>query len=70
MKYLLWAGDNYYPGSGLRDFKGFFPTVEEAEAFAKSKRPSAQDYPFVYDWYTIVEHATMRVIKQESNSNY
>ena len=29
-RFLLFAGDNYYPAGGMEDFKGDFDTVDEA----------------------------------------
>jgi hypothetical protein len=44
--YLLIAGDNYYPDSGTKDWKGTYATYEEAEAALKD---------IEYDWYEIVD---------------
>jgi hypothetical protein len=59
--YLLWAGDNYYPGAGLSDYVGDFDTLEEAEAYGRrTYETGLANYPQrVYDWYEVVEHATM-----------
>ena len=31
MMFLLFAGDNYYPAGGWRDFQGAFMSIEAAE---------------------------------------
>lgn len=70
-KYLLWAGVSYYPSAGLGDYVGDFDTIEEATAVGE------QEYKWneawgpkqswckrrQYDWYSIVEHATMKEVK-------
>ncbi len=33
IKYMLFAGENYYPSGGWGDFQGYFITKEEAIAF-------------------------------------
>ena len=29
-RYMLFSGDNYYPGGGMYDYKGSYDTVKEA----------------------------------------
>jgi hypothetical protein len=61
--YLLWAGDNYYPGPALSDYQGDFDTVEEAVAAGCAR--TSEENPFsqpVFDWYEVIEHATMERI--------
>lgn len=43
-RFLLFAGDNYYPGGGVVDFKGMFETIEAAkEEHAKHVRNFRKD---------------------------
>ncbi len=49
--YYLFCGDNYYPRSGLGDYRGKFPTLEEAEAEGKKLKNSSK---YSNDWYTVV----------------
>lgn len=52
-KYLLLAGDNYYPQSGTEDWIGIFETKEEAENRYKEfvkEQFSQNDL-----WYEIVD---------------
>lgn len=43
--YLLFAGYSYYPSGGWKDFRGCYPSIEEAKkVFTESS----------YDWYHIV----------------
>jgi hypothetical protein len=64
-KYLLWAGDNYYPTAGLGDYVGSFDTIEEAKAEGtRTYETGLANYPQrVYDWYEIVDYATMKRVK-------
>lgn len=50
-RYLLFSGDNYYPGGGWEDFRGDFDTVEAAKA-AKLDQHKHDD------WYHIVDIET------------
>ena len=66
-KYLLFAGDNYYPRAGTSDYEGDFDTIEEAVAKGTSVHVNEhwKTGQRVYDWYEVVEHATMqRVVYQ------
>lgn len=61
MKFLLFAGEDYYPGGGARDFQGAFDSFEEAVAahallkfeycggWANIMRTS--DYKVVWHWW-------------------
>ena len=50
--FLLFYGDNYYPGGGWYDFKGSYATLEEALA---ANRGSA-------DWFHVVDVRTMEEV--------
>lgn len=54
-RYLLFAGDEYYPNRGWKDFKGDFDT--EPEAFKQALRCDR-------DWYQIVDTETKQIIFQ------
>lgn len=56
-RYLLFAGDIYYPGGGWDDFIGSFDTIEECQAFGKD--PSRG-----LDWYQIVDTTTMLALEE------
>lgn len=43
--YHLFAGDDYYPMGGLGDYRGSFPTIEDAHAATLSIR--------YLDWWEI-----------------
>jgi hypothetical protein len=49
LRYLLFAGDTWYPGGGWDDFRGAFATIDEAKAADLSH----------YDWAHIIDLRTM-----------
>jgi hypothetical protein len=64
-QFLLFAGDEYYPGGGWSDFRGSFKTVEEAEE--KAIKPTDREWASnSYDWWHIVDSATGSYVKSQS----
>ena len=51
-KYIIWAGDMYYPRIGLNDIIGTYDTVEECKNHLITSST-------IYDWWIIVRHADM-----------
>lgn len=49
-RFLLFAGNDYYPAGGWGDFKGDFDTQEEAEAFLANSTQK-------FDWKQIIDTA-------------
>lgn len=49
--FYLFCGDNYYPQSGLGDYRGKFSTLDEADAEGKRLKKSEE---YGNDWYVIV----------------
>jgi hypothetical protein len=45
-RFLLFAGDTYYPLGGWGDYKGSFPTLEEALKAAAANS---------WDWFHVVD---------------
>lgn len=54
-KYFLFAGYNYYPSGGWRDYKGTYDTEVECYKFLLSSNDN-------YDWYHIVDTETMTYV--------
>lgn len=54
-RYLLFAGDTYYPSGGWYDFIGSYSTVGEAQAQAQSDERH-------YDWAHVVDSQTGQVV--------
>lgn len=56
-KYLLFAGDYYYPAGGFNDFIGSFDSIDEAkQAYANC------------DWVHIVDSETEKIIARMTRS--
>lgn len=53
-RFLLFAGDTYYPSGGWNDLEGNFETLERAEAAAEELDP---------DWWHIVDLETGEKVK-------
>ena len=51
-RYLLFAGDRYYPAGGWNDFVDSFDTKEEALERAWEALSG------MFDWYHIIDHET------------
>ena len=47
-RFILFAGDDYYPQGGWGDFRGFFDTIEECLK-ELIKTPIKYDWAHVYD---------------------
>lgn len=58
-KYLLFAGEYYYPSGGFNDFKGSFDTMEDAQS-------NIQDW---HDWYHIVDSESLEIVKDCSKDD-
>ena len=64
-RFLLFAGDEYYPAGGWDDFRGSFKTVEEAEK--KADKPTDREWANnSYDWWHIVDSTTGKSVKHYS----
>lgn len=53
-RYMLFAGDDYYPGGGMRDFVGFFNSIDEANVAGKEE-----------DWHQVVDRETLQRVAGE-----
>jgi len=53
-KFLLFAGDNYYPSGGWSDFKGIFDSIEDALDGVDDCRTN--------DWFEIVSVETLEKV--------
>lgn len=61
-RYLLFAGERYYPAGGWQDFKMSFPSPELAE---KAVTGFLEDY----DWWQIVDLGARAIIKEARKKN-
>lgn len=58
-RFLLFAGENYYPLGGWTDFRDDFDTLEEARA-AKNYRHDLQSA----EWFQIVDTEQKMVVEE------
>lgn len=69
-RYLLFAGDHYYPSGGIEDYMGDYDTVEEAEIAGSNKYPKTLYHPlgkFQYDWWQVVDSTDMKMFSGGNN---
>jgi hypothetical protein len=62
-RYLLFAGDEYYPSGGWQDYKGRFDSVKEALKAAASGTKNL-DFQGTWDWWQIVDLATGKMVME------
>lgn len=63
-RYIVLAGDSYYP-NGWDDFRGSFDSLDEARiaAQAAAADPKAVDDPG-YSWWQIIDKTTDKVVER------
>jgi hypothetical protein len=60
-RFLLFAGDKYYPSGGWHDFIGAFDSVEEAGAHA---RKTNDEFNYTcFGWYHVVDSETREKVQ-------
>ena len=58
-RFLLFAGEEYYPSGGWYDFRGAFDTVEEAKLAVFKLRGCENGY-----WSQIIDTETMKEVDE------
>ena len=68
-RYLLFAGDAFYPMGGWQDFHGSFDSVSEALAFAEAHAHPEDDEAFAlpFDWIEVVDSSTNQLASMPKN---
>jgi hypothetical protein len=61
-RFLLFAGDTYYPSGGWRDFQGDYESVEDAFRSLARKRSS-------FEWYQVVDWKTREIVDAGARSD-
>ncbi len=54
-RYLVTAGDDYYPSSGSGNWKKSFDDLDIATEFAKSLANEKSYFTYRYDWVMIID---------------
>jgi hypothetical protein len=63
-QYLVFAGSDYYPSGGWKDFKGSFDSIDEAKKFLNTEELRS------YDWWQIVDTTTQEVVERDANNRW
>lgn len=58
-RYLLFAGEYYYPSGGFNDYVGSFESISDALSNVMSH----------HDWYHIVDLESLKIIDEDSESD-
>ena len=61
-RYLLFAGDTYYPRGGMRDLKGDFEYLTEAKLAAAEGESMIGNEGSGYDWWHVFDTQEMCVV--------
>lgn len=61
-RYLLFAGNDYYPDGGWHDFKGSFHTLDGAEAAYRDWQARPYDEGGTGEWGHVVDTKTGEVV--------
>lgn len=64
-QYLLFAGKNFDPHGGFEDYQGSYDSVDEIELLFDIKSITEG-----WDWYHVVEHATMELVASGTKEEY
>lgn len=67
-KYLLFAGSDYYPEGGMKDYRFSHDTIEECEYFFFNDKELLAN--FSDNWGQIVEYSSMKVVKLLGSIEY
>lgn len=63
----LFAGQGYYPESGLGDYIGPYETLDEAEAEGKNKTAPRGNFSWgEQDWYSVITESDGRLVEVAS----
>lgn len=58
-RFALFAGDDYYPGGGWKDFRASFDTEQAAmDSFANTSRDGWVKLAGSFDWWHLVDLTT------------
>jgi hypothetical protein len=63
-RFLVFAGDMYYPDGGWNDFRGAYDTLKEAKARVDEIKHNEETCSG-YDWAHIADTATGEILEEE-----
>lgn len=70
MKYMLFAGNTYYPEGGFSDFKGLFGTVDLAIEAVSEYNENKDRFDDEWDWWHVVNALSLEVVDCSPNYCY
>jgi hypothetical protein len=62
-RYLLFAGDRYYPLGGFKDFRGSFTVVEAAVEYGRNETDD-------FDWWHVVDLLDGTIVQSGTSHVY
>lgn len=67
-RFLLFAGDTYYPSGGWQDFKKSFDTVLEAVKTAAGNTKDTDLKGGTWDWWQVVDLETGKMVEEGTSA--
>jgi len=66
-RFLLFAGDRYYPSGGWHEFIGTFESIDEATQHVPAKALAKDEFGLPVDWAHIVDMQNHKIVKGFGN---
>ena len=66
-RYMVFAGESYYPGGGMIDFKGSFSSLDEAVQIMSKEAKKSGPHTC---WGHIYDNSKNKIVKEYSIENY
>lgn len=63
-QYIVFAGSDYYPAGGWKDFKGAFNSIYEAKKFINAEEFQGND------WWEIVDVTKQEVVERNTDNRW
>ena len=64
--YLLFAGEDYYPDGGFKDFLGDFDSIDDAKLFLETN-PKTNPTGLSIDWWHIFSLKDARIVEADKS---
>ena len=70
-RYLLFAGEEYYPTGGWYDYRAGYPTLDEARAAGEDLLDRKIDPPYssTFEWFHVADCETGRIVAQAGHGH-
>ena len=68
--YILFGGDDYYPGGGLADYRGKYNTLDEAVTAAKTKEfENTWSAMKLCEWWHVLDCDSWQIVAKSEGSD-